>query len=106
MFPKRFILAGFDSKITIYFTKGGKKVAETYQKYELVSAHTARRSFATNQYLSNFPIISLIAIIGHRNDKSFLRYIKVTKEQHAILLQTHCTNTTSKLHRIVKSGEI
>ena len=94
---KRFILVGFDSKITIYFTKGDKKVAGTYQKYELVSTYTARRSFATNQYLSNFPIISLIAIIGHRNDKSFLRYIKVMKEQHAKLLQTHCTNPTSKL---------
>lgn len=90
-------LAGFNEKVTIHFTKGGKKVVETYQKYELVSTHTARRSFATNQYLSNFPIISLMAITGHRNEKSFLKYIKVTKEQHAKLLQTHWTNPEPKL---------
>jgi hypothetical protein len=90
-------LAGFKDKVTIHFTKGGKKVVETYQKYELVSTHTARRSFATNQYLSNFPIISLMAITGPRNEKSFLKYIKVTKEQHAKLLQTHWTNPEPKL---------
>lgn len=90
-------LAGFDNIETIHYTKGGKKIVETFEKYELISTHTARRSFATNQYLSNFPIISLMAITGHRTEKSFLKYIKVTKEQHAKLLQSHWANPQPKL---------
>ena len=70
-------------------TKGGKRCTSIYEKWQLVSAHTARRSFATNLYKSGFPSISIMAITGHKTESSFLRYIKVSKEEHAKLLMLH-----------------
>lgn len=65
------------------FTKGGAKITRTYKKWELLTTHTARRSFATNEYLAGTPSITIMAITGHRTEKSFLKYIRVTKDEHA-----------------------
>ena len=45
-------------------------------KAEKVTTHTARRSFATNLYLSGFPATDIMRITGHRTEKSFLLYIR------------------------------
>jgi len=82
-------LAGIDTSETLSITKGGKRISETKPKYQLVSSHTARRSFATNLYKDGFPSISIMAITGHKTEKAFLKYIKVTPEEHASLLQLH-----------------
>jgi len=57
-----------------------------FPKYELVSSHICRRSFATNLYgkLSNMTIMS---ITGHKTEQSFLTYIKITSKEHAQKLQ-------------------
>ena len=57
--------------------------------WQCVSSHTARRSFATNYYLQGFPVIDLMKITGHRTDKAFMRYIKVTKLDAAKRLSAH-----------------
>ena len=70
-------------------TKGGRKVTTQYLKWQLVSSHTGRRSFATNLYKSGFPSISIMQITGHKTDKAFLKYIKVSRQEHARLLAEH-----------------
>ena len=80
-------LVGLTENIEITYIKENKRVAEVYPKYELISTHTARRSFATNLYLKGFPTISIMSITGHKTERAFLRYIKVTPEQHATMLQ-------------------
>jgi len=70
-------------------TKGGVKVSTAHKKHELVTTHTARRSFATNLYKSGFPTLSIMAITGHTTETSFLKYIKVTPDEHAKKLQLH-----------------
>jgi len=70
-------------------TKGGVKVSTAYPKFKLVTTHTARRSFATNLYKSGFPSLSIMAITGHTTETSFLKYIKVTPDEHAKKLQLH-----------------
>jgi len=75
-------------------TKGGIRQTERLKKWKLVSSHTARRSFATNLYKSGFPAISIMAVTGHRTERAFLKYIKVTPEEHAELLQEHWLNNT------------
>ncbi|MCE5320106.1 MAG: site-specific integrase [Bacteroidales bacterium] len=82
-------IAGMDEPIIITKTEGGKKVARTFKKYELITTHTARRSGATNMYLSGIPSISIMMITGHKTEKAFLKYIKVTKEQNAQVLANH-----------------
>lgn len=48
--------------------------------------HTARRSFATNMYLRGIPTIAIMQLTGHTTENNFLKYIKVTKEQNALMV--------------------
>ena len=64
-------------------------MTKDYQKWELLSSHTGRRSFATNEYLAGTPSITIKAITGHKTEEAFLRYIKLTPNEHAILLKQH-----------------
>lgn len=78
-------------------TKGGVKRHLNYKKYELITTHTARRSFATNLYKTGFPAISIMQITGHKTEKAFLRYIKVTPQEHAEALRLHWAKNSSFL---------
>lgn len=69
------------------FTKGGVGIVKNYKKWQLLTTHTARRSFATNNYLNGVPAITIMAITGHKTEKSFLNYIKVTPKEHAKLIK-------------------
>jgi integrase len=64
-------------------TKAGVRIYQSNYKWEKISTHTARRSFATNMYNMNVPSLTIMAITGHTTEKSFLRYIKINQEQHA-----------------------
>lgn len=67
-------------------TVGGKLATETMPKYELISSHTCRRSFCTNMYLRGLDSLMIRSISGHKTEKSFLKYIKVSQKQHAELM--------------------
>lgn len=69
--------------------------------WECVSSHTARRSMATNYYLEGFPTIDLMKITGHRTEKAFLKYIRVTKLDTAKRLSEHIKkNWSGKLMKV------
>ena len=53
---------------------GIRKVTGKYPKWELVTSHIGRRSFATNFY-GNIPTSYLIYITGHSSEAMFLNYI-------------------------------
>jgi len=53
---------------------GYRKISGSYPKYELVSSHIGRRSFATNFY-GRIPTNYLIYITGHSTEQLFLTYI-------------------------------
>ncbi len=57
--------------------------------YDCISSHTARRSFATNLFLSGFPVLDIMKITGHTTEKAFLKYIKVSKLDTAKRLNEH-----------------
>jgi integrase len=82
-------IAGINEPITTESTKGGFKVAETTEKYNLVTSHTARRSFATNAFLMDMPSISIMKITGHKTESAFMRYIKMSAKDNAIKMQSH-----------------
>lgn len=82
-------MAGLDEPFVKSMTRGGRMEMTKYAKWEVVSSHTARRSFATNLYKSGFPSISIMQITGHRTEAAFLKYIKVSKHEHAKLLAEH-----------------
>ena len=72
----------FEKKIT----RENEVVVEKFSKHQLVQSHTARRSFATNEYRRGTPVITIMAITGHKSDKTFLNYVKMDGEEHADLL--------------------
>lgn len=80
-------LAGVTEKI-----KGSKlnpetnrKEKGTFEKWELVTSHIGRRSFATNNY-GRIPTSLLIGATGHSTEKMFLEYIGKTDTQKAMQL--------------------
>jgi len=60
---------------------------QIYQKWQLLQTHSARRSFATNEYLAGTPTTTIMAITGHKTEKSFRSYIKADSLQHAMVLR-------------------
>ena len=58
-------------------------------KYDLVKSHTARRSFATNQFKQKIPIILIRQITGHKTESSFLKYIKVSRKEYAHMMKEY-----------------
>lgn len=89
-------LAELNEKVTMSQTKGGLKVNKTLNKWELVTTHTARRSFATNAYKEGIPTIDIMRMTGHRTETSFMKYIKVTNEEVAYRMAEHPFFTQEK----------
>lgn len=77
--------AGLNQKVEITKTIGGNMVTKTYEKWELITTHTMRRSGATNMILSGIPKDIVKKIGGWTTDKSFEKYNKVSSEEYARL---------------------
>jgi integrase len=80
---------GIDELVQITRTVEGKRETAIYAKYELVSSHTARRSFATNAYKAGIPILAIMAITGHSTEKVFMKYVRVSKGEQAGMISSH-----------------
>lgn len=65
-----------------------RKKYGVYQKYQLITSHICRRSFATNLFgqVSNSVIMS---VAGWKNEEMLLHYIKKTKLENAMVLKKH-----------------
>lgn len=81
--------AGIDTKTTIVKTTGGVKHEEVYEKWELVTTHTARRSFATNAYKMGVPTLAIMKITGHKTESCFMKYIRFSADENAAELKNH-----------------
>ncbi|WP_344981051.1 tyrosine-type recombinase/integrase [Compostibacter hankyongensis] len=76
--------AKIDGTITFTRTTGGRRKDTIFRKYELVSSHTARRTFATNAFLHRMPIEQIMAITGHKTVQAFMRYIRCSALEKAL----------------------
>jgi len=76
-------LVEINELIEVENIKGGMKVTTKITKFKLIMTHTARRSGATNMYKRKIPTIDIMKITGHKTESSFLKYIRVTKEETA-----------------------
>lgn len=76
-------IAGIHDEVIMVRKKGNTKVEEKYYKYELITSHTCRRSFCTNQFYKGMPSLLIRKISGHRTESSFLKYIKINEEAAA-----------------------
>ncbi len=67
-------------------TKGGIRREVARAKWERITTHTARRSFASNCYRDGIPARTIMAVTGHRTEQAFMRYIRLTNEEHADIM--------------------
>lgn len=61
--------------------KGIQRVAEVKPKYEFITIHTGRKTFVTLSLELGMTAEEVMAITGHRDYKSFKRYVNVTNER-------------------------
>lgn len=78
--------AGIDEEVRIVENRAGVVNTLTYKKYQLVGMHTGRRSFCTNMYKRRFPTISIMRLSGHTTEANFLKYIRITAEENAVMM--------------------
>lgn len=78
-------LIGEKAKINTPIMVKGKPI----KKYNLITTHTARRSFCTNLFLAGVPAMSIMYISGHKTETAFKKYIRITSTQNAIKMASH-----------------
>ena len=81
-------LAGLTDEVLINRNIGGKNKELVKKRYELISSHTARRSFATNAYKAGIPSIAIMKVTGHKRETTFLRYIRISEKENADMLKS------------------
>ena len=75
---------GLNDLITYSYTQGGELRTITREKWELISSHTARRSAATNMYLTGrMKTFEIMKLTGHKTEQNFFRYIRLTNDDTA-----------------------
>jgi len=82
-------MAGITTPVTRTRTIRGVLTTTTVPKYQRVSSHTARRSFATNAYIAGLPTFSIMKITGHKTEEAFLLYIRISAEESAKKMAEH-----------------
>ncbi len=68
-------MAGMTETVRVVANKAGKRQEVDLEKWQMVTTHVARRSFATNLYLLGVPAINIMKITGHATEKQFMGYI-------------------------------
>jgi integrase len=74
------LLAGLDEVFEVHTFIGKAKTTNLLPKHQLVSTHTARRTFATNLLMANIPAETVMEFTGHRDYKSFIKYVNIPKK--------------------------
>lgn len=92
-------IAGVNAITEKGITRAGKRDVKKFHKYELLTTHTARRSFATNMYEMGIPAYSIMAITGHKTETAFLKYLKTTPETHAKMMLERWLDSMKQLNK-------
>ena len=82
-------LAGITENIATFEWEKGRPVMKDHKKYELISSHTGRRSFATNLYLVCKSPHYVMNLTGHQTEENFKRYICVDQKEMAEVVRKY-----------------
>jgi Phage integrase family. len=78
--------AGILDSVVIAEKRGGKMIEAIHKKHNLIKTHTARRSGATNLFKMGYAPLEIMKVTGHTSEGTFMKYIKVSKEENAELM--------------------
>lgn len=73
-------IAGINTPTTISRFSGQKRIDKTVPKYELITSHTARKTFVTNSLILGMKEMVVRNITGHKKESSFKRYVKIAED--------------------------
>jgi len=82
-------MAEINNPEAIIRTEKGREVEKYYDKWELITTHTARRSAATNMLMSGMEASDIMLLGGWSSEKSFWKYIRMEPEVNARRLADH-----------------
>lgn len=75
--------AGLTEDVVVTTVVGGEVLKKSVPKYELLTTHTARHTFATQSLLRGMPVEVLQKVMGHAKIQTTLLYAKVVEDlQH------------------------
>ena len=74
------MIAKINENVIYSRTEGGRRVEYSQPKYELITTHTARRSFASNLLGRGIPKQFIMAVTGHTTEKSFNKYTQAIQK--------------------------
>ena len=80
-------LAGINEATEIIRFKGPKRESVVYPKYELIGVHTGRKTFVTLSLEKGMTAEEVMSISGHKDYKSFKRYVNITEQRKKIVMQ-------------------
>ncbi len=75
--------AGIDDVVSVTRKEGGVSVTREYQKWELITTHTGRRSMVTNSLNDDVPTETIKQLGGWKSSSSFEKYNKTKQKEHA-----------------------
>lgn len=65
---------------------GVKEVVEYRPKYQMITAHVARKTFVTLSLELGMQAEEVMRITGHKDYKSFKRYVNITEKRAKVAL--------------------
>jgi integrase len=74
-------LAGIDSRVQLTHYIGNVRKDVIKPKYELVSSHTARRTFITLSLKKGVLPEMVMKVSGHKDRMSFQSYVRISQEE-------------------------
>ena len=76
-------LAELDDTVLYLKYTNGKGSETSAPLHKLIAAHFARRSYATINYDKGLPISLLMAVLGHSDEHTFMKYINRKTEENS-----------------------
>lgn len=73
-------IVGFDESVVVVYKRGGKKIEEIKKRWELMTTHTARKTFITNCLRAGIDAYLVMEIVGIKKESTFKRYVQVASQ--------------------------
>lgn len=79
-------VVGIDSPTTRVRFSGSSRIENTYPKWQLITSHTARKTFVTNSLILGMKEMVIRNITGHKKEENFKRYVRIADnvKQHEV----------------------
>lgn len=78
------LLMGWTYNAGIKEYVGAEKRPSDKRFCDLLSTHTARRTWATNAYKNHVPLSSIMAVTGHASETMLRKYLKLNEEEKGL----------------------